>query len=815
MAVTYDTVNVNSDTTGWTRLDVLDALETVFSNLGMHGGTAKTGVPVCALWPGQTNNEAPVASFNGVTSTETYNYDWMHCGGSALAWNSSSAQRKFEVTHNGTTSYYMQETWLPSAVDTAADTVTVPYNDVLTTGTALVWIPSGGDATNDIGGLTRGNTYYVIRVDSTKIKLAANSTDAGNNTAISLSGSPSSGWNSTTRFWIPEASSSNVEIVAYQGDTLEFNVGATNMHICSGSSYDSTKTLTYDNRENLPFLAGNTNAYVTNGGTTTVNFSTGHWAQSEDNANPESFDKPSSLRKGNVNQSYWRADISWKVGEIGIHGSRVVEYCYAHSSEANLKGTITILPKYCSAAQSMNPYWDVTIPGTVTGGGGSGKDLKMRVHRYHSGSSSTYRGRIKSIEVLNVTDGWSGTPTFTIAGENIGGVATTNDIEFGVNADETSSDVGDGICSLVMTDYGAGSTFYQKSATGDYAVLKLVHDAAKDFGTTYYMFCPGQSNPYEIQIVSGVYWESQNCWGTTATPDNTSRNTYHWKGFYGFMDGVIGGSTTATTQYAEPNSNTYYWHRNFATTAQPTDYKLRLKYWRAQSPQDDTFAIIQFYQVINNINTEYFTFSLPAATWGVTSPGVDLDHLYQGHIMEYVNGSGGNNATRAVDIRMYIPAYDVNQSQPGDEPIDSYTLTMDSAYGYLRNPNYGTAYQADRYAANIMTDNPTTERAVLQYYRNEDYDKTHSSMDYYRPIKGIPLLNCFAPCPYYMPDDFVMIQIGSAPGLTTFKTGDTITVSGSEKYEIIVAGVENSVEGLDGVSNGSSIGMCLCARTVG
>ena len=140
---------------------------------------------------------------------------------------------------------------------------------------------------------------------------------------------------------------------------------------------------------------------------------------------------------------------------------------------------------------------------------------------------------------------------------------------------------------------------------------------------------------------------------------------------------------------------------------------------------------------------------------------------------------------------------------------------MDSAYGYLRNPNYGTAYQADRYAANIMTDNPTTERAVLQYYRNEDYDKTHSSMDYYRPIKGIPLLNCFAPCPYYMPDDFVMIQIGSAPGLTTFKTGDTITVSGSEKYEIIVAGVENSVEGLDGVSNGSSIGMCLCARTVG
>ena len=86
-------------------------------------------------------------------------------------------------------------------------------------------------------------------------------------------------------------------------------------------------------------------------------------------------------------------------------------------------------------------------------------------------------------------------------------------------------------------------------------------------------------------------------------------------------------------------------------------------------------------------------------------------------------------------------------------------------------------------------------------------------MDYFRPIKGIPLLNAFAPTPYYMPDDFVMIQVGTAPGLTEFKVGDTITVSGSEIYTIIVAKVENSVTGLDGVSSGSAIGMLFCART--
>ena len=40
MAVNAGTVNVNNDQTGWSNADVMTALETVFSNLGMHGGTA-------------------------------------------------------------------------------------------------------------------------------------------------------------------------------------------------------------------------------------------------------------------------------------------------------------------------------------------------------------------------------------------------------------------------------------------------------------------------------------------------------------------------------------------------------------------------------------------------------------------------------------------------------------------------------------------------------------------------------------------------------------------------------------------------------
>ena len=42
-----------------------------------------------------------------------------------------------------------------------------------------------------------------------------------------------------------------------------------------------------------------------------------------------------------------------------------------------MKGTITLKPNYSTLTTSFDPYWDVTIPGTVTGGGGSGNILTI------------------------------------------------------------------------------------------------------------------------------------------------------------------------------------------------------------------------------------------------------------------------------------------------------------------------------------------------------------------------------------------------------------------------------------------------------
>ena len=84
---------------------------------------------------------------------------------------------------------------------------------------------------------------------------------------------------------------------------------------------------------------------------------------------------------------------------------------------------------------------------------------------------------------------------------------------------------------------------------------------------------------------------------------------------------------------------------------------------------------------------------------------------------------------------------------------------------------------------------------------------------YHKPIKGLPINNSLIPCPYYMPDDFVMIQAEVSPGATKFRTGDTITVSGTEIYEIIIADNLVNQTGLDGISSNTANGMIFAART--
>jgi len=127
----------------------------------------------------------------------------------------------------------------------------------------------------------------------------------------------------------------------------------------------------------------------------------------------------------------------------------------------------------------------------------------------------------------------------------------------------------------------------------------------------------------------------------------------------------------------------------------------------------------------------------------------------------------------------------------------------------------------------------TDTAEVYTYYRDQTLDKAtggsydvygfivkddftnsvSSSAAYYKPIKGIPINNRFAPCPYYLPDDFVFIQVEVTPPATIFRPGDTVTVAAGEVYTIINCDNQVDQDGLDGGTDNVAVGMLFAART--
>ena len=78
------------------------------------------------------------------------------------------------------------------------------------------------------------------------------------------------------------------------------------------------------------------------------------------------------------------------------------------------------------------------------------------------------------------------------------------------------------------------------------------------------------------------------------------------------------------------------------------------------------------------------------------------------------------------------------------------------------------------------------------------------SLNYNAVIKGIPISGKMIPVPYYMPDDFVLIQFDNATANKNIQQYDTVTISGSEVYTVIEGSYSQSSR---------TRGILFCART--
>ena len=779
MAILKSVVDVNNGNTGWTNSDVTDALETVFANLGFHGGSASSGVPQRCVSPGGSN---------------IFHESWRQAGGNSV-WRQARTDT-YTALSQGTSAYRMLRNWYVSngaysffsSSDSTNPNAIYFDNHTFTTGQALHWAPGGDNEDFNVNGLTLDTVYYVIVQDSDYIKLAANATDAANGIFITLS---DGGWstnrasksNSTYSFRDEnDASFDNRTINIHRGDTLRIflsdssNTGNGNFHFCYDTDdYDANKYV-------VDSWSGQSGSYTNAPTGTGSDTGTAEW---------DTFDYIQSFTDPVDKELFSPTDTL---------GSR--KYIYANDTNSGMKGVVNVLPQITNRGNAIySPFWEYEVPAS-----GGRSALKLRVYRYQS-SSSSYYGRIGWVEILNKGTGWTNNESFTIPGTAIGGVSPENDIVFGTRTSGSTS-TGDGISSLQTTNLGAGSNFFQKANNGRWAVLKNVNDAAKTYGTTYYSFGIDTNTNNRICFNSGSGYNWLNKTGV-------QQNTESYQ--IGEFVGQLGLDRMDNYNYPLTNSNPGSWwdatYITYCSSSTPTAYPLEIRVYRAQAPQDTNFAIIQFCQTINNVVQPYGAFTIyRGATFG--SNVWDLDYVYNGSMMIYGTGTRQINLIHTSPGNHY--GYSTNDRGINEEPVSQYSVAREAFYGYLRDPSNPDRDTFSEYVCNIETDSGNINDMYL-YYRNSVYDQhggnaVAAEADYYKPIKGLPINERMVPCPYYLPDDFVMLQVSTTPGLTQFRTGDTVTIGGTETYEIIRASYQTQQNGLDGIDNNSTIGMLFLAR---
>lgn len=801
MAILKQTVHVKSQgATGWNQNDVLDALETVFTNLGMHGGSTLSGVPHLVRAPGNYSSSTTEQAYR------QYNVsNFAHCGGHRITHYNDSSQggsgdaitRYFYVSNpgNSNTAYRIIEEFrfLHTDVDSSTDTISKERHG-LSNGDLITYaVGQSADANKNIG-LNIDQDYYVVNATIDTFQVS----DTSGGTPKNLTQASQIGFYFRRK---DSAAYDNPTITVKQHDTIRFyknisGISGTFNLVRDSDAYDSTKLLEaeyQDSYQTSPTNMGNDSSSTT--------WDTQGYPQTE----TEALFPDRGTGEG----------TGTNLDDYGI-----VKYIYANSDSGNpnMKGEI-ILEPWADYNSSYSPYWKYTVPAS-----GGRSELKLRVYRY-SGSSYSYRGDISNITIHSIGSGWTTNDSFTIPGENVGGVATTNDIQFGVNQDESSTDQGDGTCSILVDDFGSGNAFFSKNSNGNgsYAVLKVVHDATKTFGTTFYTFGMHQTQKNLLTIQSGNTWRFINHVGTAYNTTTTSESTFNYR--FGMFGGVPGLDYQRDYNWIRrsESSDGDYATQSYAFTNNPQNYPLEIRTYRAQSPQDTDFAIIQFVQISNSNVTPCATFSISRGTQH-GSDVYDLDHVFQDTITNF-------HTTTSPQRTVIFRYGGTHRDYANREPVNDNSVARAASYGYLRESGGSTyRYYVDTdFTSNIDTENVNNSEGIRFYYRNSTFDdvsttdtegrkytgkKVNPSADYYKPISGLPITTALLPIPYYLPDDFVMLPVAATPGATAFRTGDTVTInSGSEVYEIILASYQTNQTGLNNVTNGSSMGMLFLART--
>ena len=408
--------------------------------------------------------------------------------------------------------------------------------------------------------------------------------------------------------------------------------------------------------------------------------------------------------------------------------------------------------------------------------------------------------------------------------------------------------------STVVSQFGAANSFYDKqarqAAVAPWGVCRRDVDGTKVYGYTYqaYQFNEDVNGQVELNISTGSDFAPQSTvlpnsytidsnarqgkggdydYSNDSNVDNYDRAEYMYDARFKGDEGFDRYGNPRQYRFNDSNMSSY---TGSHATARYSDhgqiiadrnaynaYSLDLISY--QSSSDPNFVVYSFKQPnLSSTKLRENTFM----TWFVhdyTSPGLfDYDELFLGGVTVIYPTTSDTSAS--IKFRSFFggqhnyyhnTGFSKRNAEFGFLPVmtsESYktgrgTDYVDTDYGSTSlDTQYGSSSNVHIYTRSNLSH---TWRSVGGDVSN-DYAQTRlpDSTNFNAVIKGIPLSAKVAPVPYYLPNDFAMIDFDVATPAANIQQGDTITVSATEIYTVI----QGSYDQTD-----RTRGILFCART--
>lgn len=440
--------------------------------------------------------------------------------------------------------------------------------------------------------------------------------------------------------------------------------------------------------------------------------------------------------------------------------------------------------------------------------GGSGSDCTVTVYRNSSGV-------VSDVYLEKPGSGYVHGETLTVSASEIGGTSNgASNLTFELNVKGGAS----------PSSHGTTSTFFHKDVNGTYpwGVIRHEIDASKTYGYTYRAF--KSVSDTELLAFEGPSFLPH-------TTDNTADNKWGYGNSFRGTTPDLGIALQSGGQSYESrilDDNTYYprylqlggYNTNDRIEiAQSTGFNSNLNLYR--SGLDTDFVVFSWHQpsmsssdITDNMGSTMIFHNFNSDLW-------DYDYVYSsGYTMVIPEAADGDDSSR-----LTFRTYPCSQGR-------QYRASMS---GYFWNYNAGESnnFLDSSYKSNFASEyrddlNDTTYSTVYMYARNEDttsYGESSSSLKQHVPndsnsvktmpsatffnsvLKGIPLSTRMAPVPYYIPDDFALIQFQIDSNYQNINQGDTITISGSEVWTVITGSYYHDSD------RDMTSGVLFCART--